>query len=336
VFKDKAVVICITPVRNEAWILDRFLKCASLWADYIVIADRMSTDGSREIVKKYPKVKLLDNTSDDFDEKTRITLMVNEARKIPGKRLIIALDADEALSANFAESPEWDKMLNAPEGTVFKFEWVNILPDMKHCWLEGNRFFGVVDDGYEGKYIKIHGPRLPIRNNASVVSLEGIKVLHYQYTDWERMKSKQRWYQIWASLRFPNQRPVDIYRLYHPVERVARERIIPLRKEWFSYYESKGIDMKEVKKDLSYQRNKNKEVLAFFEKYGVKRFRKCDVWDVDWEEISREIRYEINGPLKDPRNFFDKAIHAWLARTQMNPWSLKNKIISRALELFGW
>ena len=61
-------IICLTPVRNEAWILDKFLQCTSLWADYIILADQMSTDGSREIALKYPKVILVDNNSATFNE----------------------------------------------------------------------------------------------------------------------------------------------------------------------------------------------------------------------------------------------------------------------------
>ena len=62
-------IICLTPVLNEAWILDRFLKCASLWADHIIIADQGSTDGSVEIAKRYEKVIFIDNKTDgDFNE----------------------------------------------------------------------------------------------------------------------------------------------------------------------------------------------------------------------------------------------------------------------------
>jgi glycosyltransferase involved in cell wall biosynthesis len=48
----KPTIICLTPVKNEAWLLDRFLQATSLWADFIIIADQMSTDGSQEIAKK--------------------------------------------------------------------------------------------------------------------------------------------------------------------------------------------------------------------------------------------------------------------------------------------
>ena len=62
-------IICLTPVLNEAWILDRFIRCASLWADHIIIADQGSTDGSREIAQRYDKVIFIDNKkTGDFNE----------------------------------------------------------------------------------------------------------------------------------------------------------------------------------------------------------------------------------------------------------------------------
>ena len=43
--ENKPLLIDLTPVFNEAWVLPAFLKATSLWADYIIIADQMSTDG---------------------------------------------------------------------------------------------------------------------------------------------------------------------------------------------------------------------------------------------------------------------------------------------------
>ena len=61
----------MTPVKNEAWILPLFLQSASIWADYIIIADQSSTDGSREIASRFPKVVLIENDSADLDEEYR-------------------------------------------------------------------------------------------------------------------------------------------------------------------------------------------------------------------------------------------------------------------------
>ena len=40
---ESPTVICLTPVRNESWILERFRPGASMWADHIVIADQRRT-----------------------------------------------------------------------------------------------------------------------------------------------------------------------------------------------------------------------------------------------------------------------------------------------------
>ena len=42
--KQKPLQVVMTPVRNEAWVLKAFLEATSLWADYIIVADQMSTD----------------------------------------------------------------------------------------------------------------------------------------------------------------------------------------------------------------------------------------------------------------------------------------------------
>lgn len=68
---NKPLFIVMTPVRNEAWVLHAFLKTTSLWADYIIVADQMSTDGSRDIYPQYEKVIVIDNTNPNFNEAER-------------------------------------------------------------------------------------------------------------------------------------------------------------------------------------------------------------------------------------------------------------------------
>lgn len=45
--------IVMTPTRNEAWVIRAFLKSTIRWADYVIICDQFSTDGTREIVAEY-------------------------------------------------------------------------------------------------------------------------------------------------------------------------------------------------------------------------------------------------------------------------------------------
>src|SRR5437660_66806 len=71
----RATVICVTPVRNEEWILERFLLCASLWADYIIVADQGSDDDTPRIAASHPKVTLIENSSPAYDEAARQKLL---------------------------------------------------------------------------------------------------------------------------------------------------------------------------------------------------------------------------------------------------------------------
>lgn len=54
-------LVVLTPVRNEAWILPRFLTVTAKLADAIIVLDQNSTDGSVEICQAHPKVHLLRN-----------------------------------------------------------------------------------------------------------------------------------------------------------------------------------------------------------------------------------------------------------------------------------
>ena len=88
-------LVVLTPVKNEAWILPLFCASTSLWADHIIVADQQSTDGSREIVSKFPKVTLITNDSPDLDENYRDALLVNKARELVGTNgILFRIDAD--------------------------------------------------------------------------------------------------------------------------------------------------------------------------------------------------------------------------------------------------
>jgi hypothetical protein len=332
----KTTVICLTPIKNEAWILDRFLKCASLWADQIIIADQSSDDGSREIALSYPKVTLIDNPASTFNEPERQKLLLEEARKTPGPRLLIALDADEIFTANFKDSPEWNNILTANPGTIFKFQLVNIHPDLQSYWSpQWNFALGFMDDGSVHIGDKIHSTRIPFPIGAPEIILKEIKVMHYQFTDWERMESKHRWYQCWERLNNPKRRPIDIYRQYHHMYAINSSELQKLLPEWFSGYQHQGIDMFSVNRQEFYRWDK--EVLDYFNEYGTAKFKREAIWDVDWLEIAKKISSKPSGTdVHDPRNDIEKRIHSWLKKTQPYASNLDIKLIQLFLKILGW
>src|SRR6266550_4777142 len=110
-------IVVLTPVKNEEWILDQFLSVTSQFADLIIVADQSSTDNSRQICSKFSKVHLIANESEIYDEATRQQLLIKTARQlVPGRRILLALDADELLAADSINSPGWQAMLDADPG----------------------------------------------------------------------------------------------------------------------------------------------------------------------------------------------------------------------------
>ena len=161
-------------------------------------------------------------------------MLLNEARKITGKRLIFFLDADEFISCNVFQSKEWNELKRLEPGSTILFRWVNICPGFNKYWSpELYMHFAYMDDNSEYKGIKVHGPRLPYNKEKLKYSSE-IKILHFQYTNWERMKSKQRWYLCFERLNIYND-PIGNFRKYSHMYRVKKSEMKVFKKNNVSH-----------------------------------------------------------------------------------------------------
>jgi hypothetical protein len=192
--------------------------------------------------------------------------------------------------------------------------------------------WGFVDDGsiHDGK--DIHSTRLPISNNSKEIFLEEIKVMHFQYTDWERMKSKHRWYQCYERINNPHKSSIDIYRPYHHMYAIKKSEIKKIPDEWFDYYKQSGIDLEVINSQKYYYWEKL--VLEFFDKYGTQFFKKEDIWSIDWITVAKEYGYKDANKYMDPRNFFLKIVHFWLRKTQYNNMNILVRAIDKILKVF--
>lgn len=315
---EKPIIICLTPVKNEAWILDKFLQCTSVWADHIIIADQNSTDGSKEIAQTYDKVILIENNNPEYNEPQRQTLLINEARKIPGKRLLITLDADEFFTADFKNTENWTQMLNSKPGDVFGFHWINLLPDFKKAWISDGCFpWAFMDDNSPHSGEPIHSPRVPLKSWTEIIPMKQIRVLHYQYIHWKRMQDKHVYYQCLERVKFPHKSAVEIYRMYHHMNGIPKNKLVNISDSWFLIYEDFGIKMREI--ELNSSNWFIAEAQKMIEAYGRKTFKKDAIWE--------------NTQLSpDPRNFLDKTIHFWLRKTMMHANSKIVKKIDNLLK----
>jgi len=278
-------IVCLAPIKNEAWILDNFLKAASIWADYIIVADQNSTDKSKQIALKYKKVIYLKNTQNTFNESYRQTLLINAARKIPGSKVLIALDADEFLSANSLKSTEWKKIKKLKPGTSLYCHLCNVKPSQKIYW-EPIKLLpcGFVDDNKsEVKDLAIHNARIPIVNKSRAIVLNDLQILHLQFVNKERMESKGRWYMCYEMIE--NLKPWwKIYVQYHRMHAVNKKRLKTLPDEWINGYKKRGIDILKFKKAKEYWWDK--EVMNYFDIYGVNKFKMLDIWYGKWNKYN--------------------------------------------------
>lgn len=325
--------LCLTPTRNERWIIAPFLAAARRWATRVIIADQGSTDGTREFLESAHGVEVLRNPSVHYDEAGRQRLLLGAARRVEGPRFLLGLDADEALSANSAGSADWARIAAAAPGTVVRLRWVNLLPGLREAWIPpGHTAFGFIDDGSPHEGRAIHSPRVPCPAGAPVLDLNEIVVLHFQYTAWERMRSKQRWYQAWELLN--GGRPLETYRRYHHMHGGwPREEIVPVDPAWLAGFADLGADFDRLQPEsIPWW---DRELVELLARHGPGRFRRLAIWDRDWNAVARELG-DKSPALDDPRGALERSVHRLLALTQSRRDGWTARGLERALRLAGW
>lgn len=326
--------LCLTPVRNERWIIEPFIAAARMWADRVIVADQGSDDGTREFLEGTPGVDLHPNPGSHYDEAERQRLLLSAARRIEGPRFLLGLDADEALSANCVTSADWSRIAAAAPGTIVRFRWVNLLPGLREAWIPpGRTAFGFVDDGTPHEGRTIHSPRVPCPKGAPVLDLDDIVVLHFQFTAWERMRSKQRWYQAWELLE-RGRGPLEIFRRYHHMHGGWPEgEIVPVNPAWLGDFARRGVRYDRLKPEaLTWW---DREVVNLLRRHGPARFRRLAIWDRDWNAVAARLADDFPR-LDDPRGAGERIVHALLARTQGRRGSWPVRGLESALRLSGW
>jgi hypothetical protein len=324
--KSNRKIIVLTPVKNEAWILHRFLKVCSAFADHIIVADQFSTDGSLEIYPQYPKVTLIQNKNSDYSENERQLLLINKARELFGtNNILLAIDADEILAGNAMQSKDWLRMQHAEAGTILFFEKPTLYKNtgLAIRYSSGGWPLGYVDDGAIHNPSFIHSTRIPTPDHASKLYLHEIKFLHYSLVRLDAQASKQRMYSMLENVK--NTKSLRLRRrVYNSNLDFSREGDWhePAKKEWFEKWEGQGIDMHSINKSKYYWYDY--EVLNLFRKYGVKRFFWDDIWNFDWEElrqlgIEKQLSNLPDRPINTPNSML-RSLSKWFF--QGLDWSL--------------
>jgi len=277
-------IVVLTPVRNEAWILERFLAVTTRCADQVIVADQGSTDGSRAICARFPAVTVVPNDHPGFDEAHRQRLLLEAARaRVPPPRLLLALDADELLAADAPHGAGWRAMLASPPGTVLCLERVDLYLTTDRCMRHDRwRPLGYVDDGAAHQGRAIHGGRVPFPPDAPRLLLNDVKLLHYAALASTRLAARLRWYSVLENLlgTCPHAFKRRLRYLNH-LDFTGEGRIEPSRPEWFRGWEQQGIDMHTIP-GAAYPWFDG-GIRGAFTRHGTGRFWLDDIWRFDWE-----------------------------------------------------
>ncbi|MEC5166784.1 hypothetical protein RCH18_002533 [Flavobacterium sp. PL11] len=290
-------VIVLTPVRNEDWILDQFLQICSLFADHIIIADQNSTDRSIEIASKFEKVVLIKNDNLNFNEAERQKILIAKARELYGLgNLLLALDADEIISADSINAAGWEIMKQAPLGTVFFFDKPTPLFQFSKALRYKDGFpLGFKDDDSEHQPTLIHSTRIPIPQHASKIVIHDILFLHLCFARPNIQFSKNRYYCILENInKSSGLRLRRLIYSYYSLKNYLNGEYEAINPLWFEAYDKLHINLKKFNEESYYYMDF--EVLKLFQKWGTKRFFNEPIWKFDWEKCRlKAIDLKIEG-----------------------------------------
>lgn len=287
--KKPPLLIVLTPVRNEAWVLRAFLSATSLWADYIIIADQISTDKSREIYKEFPKVHVIDNTNPCMHQAAARRLLFKEAQRILDgntNAVLFALDADEFLAGDFLHTRAWRTLLSSEPNDCFEWRWMNLKSgDATKYSLSGAFYWGVhVSDTLWNGYFpdnNIHEWRLPWPDPChSEQELEDLFSIHFAHVNVLRQQNKERFYQVSSLPDTKRYNAIALYRQYH-VSNLSNSTP-PIPTNTFAYYRQKGVDILNLIDLHDEGQHYTDEIKACFDKNGIEKYALLDIWDKDW------------------------------------------------------
>lgn len=194
-------------MKNEEDMIERTLDDVTQWADKIVVLDDGSTDGSVEIVRKYPKVvdvcQRPDKGNERSEGKDRQRLL--EMAQSTGCEWVVFIDSDET----FENAMKWNvyDLVTDEAMNLYYFLQVNLWRNETHyrtdeLWYKGwfGRLFRSLpelemttkhDEHCGGIPCNIPGaPTWPVEGSANARKVEEARVRHYGFVDWRRAVQK--------------------------------------------------------------------------------------------------------------------------------------------------
>lgn len=325
-------IIALMPVRNEGWIIQRTLRSLATFCDAIIVADQRSTDDTRAILQGFaPQVQIIENPEPFHSTKVRWRLL-EAAREFQGHNFILLADADEIFTANITDQQILNELTDIVPGTAVAVPWIQLWRSASwwrndaSIWSNKWQTAGFRDDRLVNYGPLIHpndhNGRIPLCRE--IIRFEKVKLLHYQFVLFERMRAKQCWYRVSEVMEYGRSRNQEINTYYQVTRDERRVHLEPVPEDWTAGWRAQGIDLENFEEASLYWYDV--EVLRYFRDRGAAYFAPLDIWDRDWEakrRLAREQGYDgiPAEPIRDPRSWEQRLYHAYLHRFfRTPPW----------------
>ncbi|MFP4069408.1 MAG: glycosyltransferase family 2 protein, partial [Opitutales bacterium] len=314
-------LIVLTPVRNEAWILAAFITACERFADEILIADQGSIDDSRRIAERSPKVHLLHNESNDFNENERVQLLISTARRRHGTdAVLVALDADE-IPVNTPEAlDEWRHIRELAPGTGIRFAKPDLIKPDRMIDTGSDWQLGYVDDGAPHTASAIHAQRVPAPAGIPIYSAEQIRFLHINVVRHATLRAKRRMYCALENINGSKSLPRRLIAYDRRINFAETGAPQPMPEAWRTILRGEGLDLADLREERPFWQDC--EVVRLFHRHGERRFFWDDIWDTDWNEVARQGQEKGWLPPTAPRSIQPPSPATTLARECLQ-WSAR-------------
>ena len=243
-------LVCVMPVRNEAWVIGLTARAVLMWCDELVVIDHASTDATvAELMHVRndvgPRIHKWTEPNGVWEE-MRHRQRLLECARLRGATHIALIDADEILTGNLLPTIR-DHIEATPSGAIFQLPWLQLREGICHVMTSGMwgsqnvstafkdqpEFHWTANDGYDhhhrhprGKPFSPHYPFMP--------AWRGGGVMHLQFASKRRLLAKQSLYQCVERLRWPGRPMPDYVRTVRESEAAA---VSPVPAEWWAGYE---------------------------------------------------------------------------------------------------